>query len=129
MASAPRPGAGDRAADIDAAKRVLRLTINPSDSDPDRWAGSVSVAVGNLDFRTRQVVRKATGGFPIETYFGDESKLGEDSLQILLWLGRRANGEPMLTLNKTLETWPVDFSQDDFELVLVTPDEDDSPEA
>lgn len=71
-------------------------------------------------------VRTATGR-PFEAYFGD-GMFGEDSLCVLWWLARRANGEPNLSWADHLRQWkPVD-KPDDVDLVLIDDDEEgDSP--
>jgi hypothetical protein len=47
----------------------------------------------------------------------------------MLWLARRASGEPTLRLETVLEEWPEDLNPDDFEIALDDPEEnDDDPE-
>ena len=121
MATAPRPGAGRRKAATEAAQRVLRVTI---------CGDTRTLAVDNIPFREQVEVRKACGGLPFSAFWGGSDTIGEDSLQVLWWLARRANGEPNLALRVVLEEWPRPLTPDVFEVELVEPgDEDIDPEA
>src|SRR6478752_6764284 len=57
------------------------------------------LAISNIPVGEKRAVRHATGD-PFEAYWKDEDKIGEDSLVILVWLARRAAGEPGLTLDE-----------------------------
>jgi len=63
----------------------------------------------NLPIGERLACRKATG-MPYETFTsspgGDGSvTIGEDSLCVLLWLARRASGEPILAFDEVADEW------------------------
>lgn len=121
MATAPRPGAGRRKAAQQAAQRVLRVTIS---------GDTRTLAPDNIPFAEQVAVRKACGGLPFSAFWGGGDLIGEDSLQVLWWLARRANGEPNLQLRTVLDEWPNPLQPDDFQVELVEPDEEDvDPEA
>lgn len=121
MATAPRPGAGRRQQATQAAQRVLRITV---------CGETRTLAPDNLPFDEQIAVRKSCGGLPFSAFWGGESTVGLDSLQIMWWLARRANGEPRLALATVLEEWPETLNPDDFSVELDEPDEEDiDPEA
>ena len=93
MATAPAPGAGKRAEAIESARRLMTITVRGHDP--------VTIAPGNVPFKERLLVRKATG-LPYDAFMGDGDRIGLDSVQVLWWLGRRAAGEVLLTLNHAL---------------------------
>ena len=116
MASAPRPGAGRRAAQKQQAQRVLRITVK---------GDTATLCPDNLPFGEQIAVRKACGGLPFSAFWGGESVIGEDSLQIMWWLARRSSGEPTLQLSTVLAEWPEVLNPDDFDVKLDEPDEGD----
>lgn len=124
MATAPRPGVGERGEAANAAMTFLTITLK--DQAP------VTIAPGNVPFAERLLVRKATG-LPFEAFFGErEETVGEDSIQVLWWLGRRAAGEWQLTLTRALEDWPVPLTPDLIDIEYTTPDQEketSSPES
>ena len=121
MATAPRPGAGRRQKATEAAQRVLRITV---------CGETRTLAPDNLPFSEQVAVRKACGGLPFSAFWGDGPTVGVDSLQVMWWLARRANGEPSLQLATVLEEWPETLNPDDFAVELDIPDEQDiDPEA
>jgi hypothetical protein len=120
MASAPRPGIGKRNKENEQAQQVLRITVK---------GNAYSFCPNNLPFDDQIAVRKACGGLPFSAFWGGELTVSVDSLQIMLWLARRASGEPTLRLETVLEEWPEDLNPDDFEIALDDPEEnDDDPE-
>lgn len=121
MASAPRPdGPGTTAGNekVDAARSCITITIRGE---------SRQFRPGALTFAERAIVRKATG-LPVESYFGDESSIGEDSIQVMWWLAGRST-DPFLTLTKVLDAWPAALGPEDFDVVVDDGEGDDSPEA
>lgn len=118
-ARAPRPGAGRRAEQATAAKRVLRLRIG----DETR----LLVDPENLPMKERLIVRKATG-LPVEAFIG-QIEFGLDSLQVLWWLAGRAAGDAFLTLAKVVDEWPEGLTPDDVDLVEITDDDEDIDDA
>ena len=121
MANAPRPGAGKRAQARKAAQRILRITV---------CGETRTLAPDNLPFSEQVAVRKACGGLPFSAFWGEGPTIAEDSLQIMWWLARRANGEPSLQLATVLDEWPEVLNPDDFTVELDTPDDEDlDPEA
>lgn len=117
MATAPRPGAGKRRAATQAAQRVLRITLKGE---------TFSICPDNIRFSEQVAVRKACGGLPISSFWGGDTVIAEDSLQIMFWLARRASGEPSLSLQTVLNEWPSPLNPNDFDIVLEDPEEDDN---
>lgn len=115
MAKAPIPGEGKRREEVKAAKVVHKLRIR----DETR-----TLALANVPLKEKLLVRKATG-LPFEAFFG-EHVFGVDSLQVLWWLAGRASGDAFLTLEKVADAWPEDLTEDDIELIEVTPDDEDA---
>ena len=112
MAQAPTPGVGRRAEAAENASLVVHVRVR------DEW---YTVAHGALPMRERLLVRKETG-LPIEHFFSAQDHIGEDSLCILVWIARRANGERTLTLDEAIESWPTDLDVDDLEMKVDEPD-------
>ena len=117
MAQAPRPGAGKRATRQKDAQRVLRITV---------CGDTRHLCPDNLPFDEQVAVRKACGGLPFSTFWGGGAAIGEDSLQVMWWLARRASGEPNLQLATVLNEWPEVLNPDDFNVELDEPDEGDT---
>jgi hypothetical protein len=88
----------------DAARQIMTITI----------AGfpTVTLAPNNIPMSEKLIVRKATG-LPFEAFLADEDKIGADSVAVMWWLARRANGEPMLTWKQASEDWPTDLKAED----------------
>ena len=121
MATAPIPGSRAHA---EAASKFIRIRVKDRTLD----------VMPDLTMKERFVVRNATGTafeafLPAET----ENGVGEDTLFILWWVGRRQNGEPNLPFNQAQTDWPTDIGVDDLELDLIDldgePEADDSPES
>lgn len=122
MASAPRPGgAGTSKAveQVEAAKTVMKIRIG--DHAP------VTIAPGLIPLGEKLIVRKALG-LPFEAFAGDDDHIGEDSIAVMWWLARRANGEPMLTWTQVEADWPSGLTPDDID-VDVSDGEGEDPEA
>lgn len=121
MAQAPRPGAAARQ---DAAQQVMRIRVKDTTHDLSM----------NLSLATKMAVRSATG-MPFEAYWNGEDRIGEDSIAVLWWLARRANGEPGLPWAQHSAEWDAlgTLSEDDLditELTEITDDpETDNPES
>ena len=73
------------------------------------------------DLVTRQQV-----GFPLMPFLR-EDVFGADSILILLWTGRRKNGEPNLTFNDVLAEYPTYEALENIDFEIESIDED--PEA
>ena len=126
MGLAPTPGVGRRAEESTAAQQILRITLRGE---------SHTLALNNIPLKERLIVRKATG-LPLEAFVGEvedegANKLGLDTLIVLWWLARRANGEWQLTFTRAGEEWPADLDvEGDLDVTLVEPDDEASdPEA
>lgn len=124
MAQAPRPGVGARQQAAANAKVILRLTVQDK---------SLDLMPNNLSFEEHTRIRKQTGGIPFETYWNGEAAIGIDSVVVLWWLARRANGEQKLSLDETWREWqdlqlgPGDVN---LEQIIVDDDEEiDTPES
>lgn len=130
MAKAPRPGVSTRADELEAAQTVMTLVVKrPITTEsgrliPERHA----IAINNVPMRERIICRKATG-LPLAAFWA-EDRIDVDSIMVLWWMARRLNGEAALTFDQAAEQWPMDLSEDDLDIELDEPDdEDDSPEA
>lgn len=121
VASAPTPGVGARAEAAKDAQRILTIRVRD-----ESW----TLAIGNVSVAEKFAVRKATG-LPLEAFLTDEDKFGEDSVVLLWWLARRANGEDGLSWPDALSEWPADLTDGDLVIdVAESPDEKaDDPEA
>ena len=130
MATAPTPGVGART-EANASKLVLTITVHR----PIMHAGrqipdSHEIAPALIPIRERTICRKATG-LPPAAYYGSEDAMDIDSMAVLWWLARRANGEATLTWQQAEAEWPLDLTPDELAVEVDdgTGDEgDDSPE-
>lgn len=115
MATAPTPGAARRA---EADAKVIRITKDGK---------TLEVQPAALSLQERFVIRHATG-LPFEAFFtGGEDSIGEDSIAVLWWVARRANGEPGLVFSQFVNDWT--FNPEGFDIEVVEDDaEDDHPE-
>lgn len=115
MPTAPTPGR----VQADAAARVrVRMTIGDK---------TLEVQPSALSLDEKFVIRNATG-LPIEAFFTEgQNTIGEDSLAVLWWVARRANGEPHLPWNQFKQQWVFDPDSFDIEEVI-DDDEDEAPE-
>lgn len=113
MVKAARPGAGRRAEQTAAAKQIM--TIRIGDADP------VTLALNLVSMNERMAVRKATG-IPYDNFVA-EDQIGTDSIMVLWWLGRRANGEPTLSYTDAAAEFPTDLDADKFDVTIDQPDE------
>lgn len=119
MATAPDPTpiAGSEAAKR-GARQFLRVRVKDQTWD----------VVPELEMTEQFVVRQHTG-IPFTVFM---TSLGEDSLFILWWLGRRQNGEPSLPYTQALKEWPTGLGPKDLELSEFDlddePIEEDTPE-
>lgn len=120
-AKAPRPGS---TAHERGARQFIRLKVREFDLD----------VMPALTMKERFVVRAATATafeafLPAQT----EREIGEDSLFVLWWVGRRQNGEPNLPFAQAEREWPAEFGPDDLDFTIVDldaePEADDSPES
>lgn len=114
MVSAPTPGVGRRAEQAEAAKAVAIITVRGE---------TKRLAIGNVPLKEKLLVRQATG-LPFDA-FVTENQIGEDSLIVLWWLARRAEGELQLTFDRAASEWPEDLGVDDVSMDIETPDADD----
>ena len=123
MATAPTPGVGKRREVARQAAEPKRIRIRLCDKE--------LTFSPNLTIGERSAVRKATGGLSFETYWDGETSIGLDSLQIMWWLARRANGEATLSLDTAVDEWPANITADDIDVEEWTEDDDavaDDPE-
>lgn len=122
MAKAPTPGVGKRKEAAARATHLLKITV----------AGETkSVHINNLPFKELAAIRKMSGGLPLSAFWGGpDTVIDTDSLKILWWLARRANGEPNLIMSAVDADWDevVNSREFDVEYDDRTP-EDDDPEA
>lgn len=119
MAQAPRPGA---ARVEQSARQFLRIRLRDQTLDVNP----------NPTLTEKVAVRYATG-LPIEAFLNaQDGSLGEDSVAVLWWLGRRQNGEPALAFKQAAADWPSDLTEDDLEIDVIDldaePAGEDSPE-
>jgi hypothetical protein len=121
MATAQRPGASRRKTERTQAQSSLAtITIRGE---------THKLAIGTIPLREKSAVRRQTG-LPFETFWTDSDHIGEDSIAVMWWLARRANGEPNLSYSEVEEQWPSDLTEEDIQFEVETPDgEDDHPEA
>lgn len=126
MSLAPIPGVGKRAEAVNVAQQILKITVRGE---------SHTLALNNIPLQERLIVRKATA-LPLEAFVGEvedagANKLGLDTLIVLWWLARRADGEWQLTFTKAAEEWPADLDiENDLQVELDSPAEEPSdPEA
>lgn len=119
MATAPRPGEGQRRAV--AAKQSALATITVQ--------GEVfKLAVGTMRPREKLTCRIQTG-LPFESFWRGGDHIGEDSVVVMWWLARRAGGEPDLTWDDAEPQWPVGLTDGEIEFKIDQPDDgDDHPE-
>jgi len=80
--------------------------------------------VANVSLQEKMTVRLATG-LPFEAFWAGEGRVGEDSLSVLWWLARRANGEPGLPWAQHLAEWPSPLTADDIDVEIL--DDDGEP--
>lgn len=114
MATAPRPGASRRADEVRDAKRVTRITIKGESHD---------VALNNLPMRIRNRVRKQCDGLPLSAYFQSDAVIDDDSLKVLWWVARMADGEDSLTLQTVDDNWWPDLTLDDVSMEIIDADQ------
>ncbi|MDP1820444.1 MAG: hypothetical protein Q8K58_11235, partial [Acidimicrobiales bacterium] len=89
MAKAPRPGAGRSPGPLAFHLRVR----------DESW---IVPPPGFLPIREKIAVRMGTG-LPYEAFIkSGEGTIGEDSLVVIWWLGRRAAGEPNLSFDQAV---------------------------
>jgi hypothetical protein len=100
MARAPRPG---KTRKNQEARRTI--TIRIGEHEP------VTLAPDNVSMGEKMVVRKALG-LPLDNFLIDDDRMGEDSIAVLWWLARRANGEPFLTWTQAMNDWPNPLTAD-----------------
>ncbi len=121
MVVAPIPGAGKRAEASDAAKLILTITLRGE---------NYKIAPNNMPLSESFALRKATGGLSLESFWSGETSIGVDSVKVLWWLARRANGERDLSLVQAEAEWPNDLTLADIDVSIDEPDpEDNHPEA
>lgn len=134
-AQAPRPKKGgyEAAAEADAAaQQILTITITREVTVGKHGRvlpESHTLAVGIMPMRERIICRKATG-LPFEAYWSTADAIAIDSVMVLWWLARRANGEATLTFDAAAAEWPADLLPEEIDVDVNEPDpEADDPEA
>ena len=110
MAKAPRPG---KVREQEAATKRFRISVK----------GRTLELPAVLTLHEKMTVRLATG-IPFDQFLVSETRIGEDTVAVLWWLARRANGEPNLAWSTFAGEWEQ-ISPDDLDVDLV---DDDDPE-
>lgn len=116
MSLAPDPGVGRRAAETVDAQQVMSITVRGE---------THTIALNIIPISERLVVRKATG-LPLEAFVGEveiggAGKIGLDTVMVLWWLARRANGERNLSWGAAVHQWPADLEPDDLDIEITDP--------
>lgn len=119
MTGAPTPGAGKVKAQAAAAQLVVSITLRGE---------TKHVAPFNLPLGEALAFRKATGGLAVESFWSGSSSIGADSVKMLWWLARRAEGEDRLSLEEVWDQWPNDLGPDEL-IVDVGDAKGNDPEA
>lgn len=122
MGKAPTPGVGKRKEAAARAQHLLKVTV----------AGETkSFHINNLPFGELAAIRKASGGLPLSAFWGGpDTVIDTDSLKVLWWLARRANGEPRLPMSAVDAEWDAVVDSGDFDVAYDDgAPEDDDPEA
>lgn len=133
MAKAPKPGVTARAEDQAENAKILTIEIkrelDTGGKKPRPIPQTNTLAVNLIPMRERIICRKATG-LPFSAFWS-EDRIDVDSIVVLWWMARRANGEVTLTFDQAAEQWPTDLDfETEVELELDDPDEEaDDPEA
>lgn len=123
MAKAPQPGKLTNVRPVERHEPNKRLVITV--------CGSTLELNQALPFKERFAVRAATG-LPLSAFWAGEEKVDADSVLVLWWLARRANGEPRLSFEDAEAEWPDDLKPGDVEMEEIVDDEDeetDDPES
>lgn len=111
MAKAPRPG---KPREQKEATKRFRITVK----------GRTLELPATLTLNEKMTVRLATG-IPFDQFLLSEQRIGEDTVAVLWWLARRANGEPQLAWSAFAGEWET-IDSNDLEVDLV---DDDDPGA
>lgn len=121
MAKAPKPGHDP---DKDAVEQQVSFRFKVRDEE---W---LVPPPAHLPISEKIAVRSATG-LPYESFVPVlEGAIGEDSLVVLYWLGRRGAGERTLTFRRAVDDWGrLDLKLDEVSLDFVNVSADGSPEA
>jgi len=109
MAKAPRPGKTRERA---AATQRFRISVK----------GRTLELPATLTINEKMAVRLGTG-IPFDQFLVSETRIGEDTVAVLWWLARRANGEPRLAWNTFAGEWEQ-IRPDDLECDLVDDDDE-----
>ncbi len=137
-AKAPRPGVSRRNEEAAENQKILTITTRRelTTAKGRAIAAENTLAINNLPMRERLICRKATG-LPFASFWS-EDRIDIDSVVVLWWLARRAQGEVNLTFDGAVKEWPDDMvpvneetGEGDFDLEFDDNDEDeggDDPE-
>jgi len=133
MAQAPDPGFVDALDDDEQLQTILSITIHRDivSKKGRPIPRTHQIAINLVSVNEKLVVRRSTG-LPFEAYWdnGLGNTVGEDSLVVLWWLARRANGERGLNWSTAADEWPKGMGEDDFDVEVDEPDSEASdPEA
>ena len=116
---APRPGVGKRAEAADDATRIVTIRFRDQE---------YKLAIGLVSIREKLLFLKETG-FSFEELSFREA-IYVESIAPLVWLARRAAGEPGLSFDAALKDWPNDMGIGEIALTVAAPDAGDTdPEA
>jgi pyruvate formate-lyase activating enzyme-like uncharacterized protein len=113
-AKAPKPG--QRAHDEAAAASVLTMNVEVKGQ-------TLHFCPNALPFRVQVAVRKASGGLPWTAFWNGESAVGEDSLMVMWFVARLANGE-RVTMEQVEREW-LALGDGEFDFSITEPDEVD----
>lgn len=118
MATAPRPGAIERA---QAAQAGFKITVDGE---------TLTLRIGDLGPADRMACRAETAAvfgtsIPLGDFLGEAFE--SDSIVVLWWLARRKNGARRLKLGNVLADFPSDLDLGD--RVSIEPLGDDTPGA
>lgn len=114
MVQAPAPGVGAHKEAAVTAKLIVTITLRGE---------TKRIAPFNLPLGESLAFRKATGGFSVESFWAGGTAIGRDSVKMLWWLARRADGEPQLTLEDAWGDFPDDLGPDDLTVDVDEPDQ------
>jgi hypothetical protein len=119
MAKPVRPGVGKREAAKEAASTVVEIAFRGE---------SHKLAINLIPLREKLAFLRETGFDFEELTFREQ--VYSTSIAPLVWLSRRAHGEPSLTFAAFSDEWPTDMSMGEVTVTVDRPDDEDAdPEA
>jgi hypothetical protein len=134
MSQAPRIVPGGRAAAEEAEEaslQIITITVNRpiTTAKGQAVAETHTLAIGIVPINEQIECRKATG-LPYTAFWSSMDTIAMDSVMVLWWLARRANGEAGLLFAQAVSEWPVDLRGDELDVQVDAADpEATDPEA